>query len=113
MVGKMVFRERILTGLLMGRGSGWLVSPHSHQLEARLSPGKRKGVNHRAYIGDFDGGALRNILNHSSRLRSCLKYRRWAKHVVSPKGPWNRARQFGLRTDYQERNDAPSTVAEM
>jgi hypothetical protein len=36
MVGKMVFRERILTGLLIGEGSGWLVSPHSQQLEARL-----------------------------------------------------------------------------
>ena len=37
MVGKMVFGERILIGLLMGRGSGWLVLPDSHQLEARLS----------------------------------------------------------------------------
>jgi hypothetical protein len=29
MVGKMVFGERILIGLPMGRGSGWLVSPLS------------------------------------------------------------------------------------
>ena len=36
MVGKMVFWKRILTGLLIGGGSGWLVSPHSQQLEARL-----------------------------------------------------------------------------
>ncbi len=36
MVGKMVLGGSILTGLLMGGGSGWLVSPHSHQLEARL-----------------------------------------------------------------------------
>ena len=36
MVGKMVFGKRILTGLLIGGGSGWLASPHSHQLEARL-----------------------------------------------------------------------------
>ena len=36
MVGKMVFWKRILTGLLIGGGSGWLVSPHSHQLEASL-----------------------------------------------------------------------------
>ena len=36
MVGKMVFGERTLTGLLMGGGRGWLVLPHSHQLEARL-----------------------------------------------------------------------------
>ena len=36
MVGKMVLGQKILTGLLIGGGSGWLVSPHSHQLEARL-----------------------------------------------------------------------------
>ena len=37
MVGKMVFGNRILTGLLIGGGSGWLASPHSHQLEALSS----------------------------------------------------------------------------
>ncbi len=36
MVGKMVFGTKILTGLLIGGRSGWLVSPHAHQLEARL-----------------------------------------------------------------------------
>jgi hypothetical protein len=30
MAGKMVFREKILTGLLMGGGSVWLVSPLSN-----------------------------------------------------------------------------------
>jgi hypothetical protein len=37
MVGKMIFGNRILTGLLIGGGSGWLASPHSHQLEALSS----------------------------------------------------------------------------
>jgi hypothetical protein len=36
MVGKMFFEKRVLTGLLIGGGSGWPVSPHSQQLEARL-----------------------------------------------------------------------------
>jgi hypothetical protein len=36
MVGRIVFGEKILIGLLMGGGSSWVVSPHSHQLEARL-----------------------------------------------------------------------------
>jgi hypothetical protein len=39
MVGKMVFGERILIGLLMVRGSGWLISPHSYQLGARIAHG--------------------------------------------------------------------------
>jgi hypothetical protein len=43
MVGKMVFGERILTGLLMGGGRDWLVSPRSHQLEARL-PWERSSI---------------------------------------------------------------------
>jgi|HubBroStandDraft_4_1064222.scaffolds.fasta_scaffold265446_1 hypothetical protein len=36
MVGKMALGERSLTGQLMGGGSGWLVSPLSHPLEACL-----------------------------------------------------------------------------